>query len=291
MPNPTVGLNPARASNELNVALDNVRRHCGQISDELADMKRMAGINTAVTGVGTLVGAGATAVGFSKSALDNEIKALEKLPQLQVKDTQGLKQDLVTWTQNVRKTMGEISDVGTQKSKNLGNWRTGLLATNTVTNVAGTVIAGKNQIKGSLQDQISRCMTSVDVLTHELAQARVDNDVSPDDMARVQKIVTECGMWSTVNLNSVNKRAKGASVSSGIGAGVGLVGTITSVLANTDKTRSGNARHEQNMNTAANVMAGGATVASASATIFNATQISAIKRAADVADRCEEALK
>ena len=44
---------------------------------------------------------------------------------------------------------------------------------------------------------------------------------------------------------------------------------------------------EKNLNTAANVLAGGTTAASLSATIFNATQISAIKRAATVADECE----
>ena len=48
---------------------------------------------------------------------------------------------------------------------------------------------------------------------------------------------------------------------------------------------------EKNLNTAANVLAGGTTAASLSGTIFNATQISAIKRAATVADECEGALK
>ena len=39
------------------------------------------------------------------------------------------------------------------------------------------------------------------------------------------------------------------------------------------------------------IWAGTTTVASAAATVFNATQISAIKRAAAVADECEGALK
>jgi hypothetical protein len=55
--------------------------------------------------------------------------------------------------------------------------------------------------------------------------------------------------------------------------------------------REGDANKEKNLNTAANVLAGGTTVASGVATVFNATQISAIKRAAAVADGCERALR
>ena len=72
----------------------------------------------------------------------------------------------------------------------------------------------------------------------------------------------------------------------------GLAGTITSASANSDGVRNGDdTQREKKLNTAANVLAGGTTAASLSATIFNATQISAIKRAATVADECEGALK
>ena len=65
----------------------------------------------------------------------------------------------------------------------------------------------------------------------------------------------------------------------------GLNGTMLRGL----EGRSGKQK-EKNLNTAANVMAGGATVASGVATIFNATQIGAIKRAVNIAAECEEAL-
>ena len=96
-------------------------------------------------------------------------------------------------------------------------------------------------------------------------------------------------------MSSVDNRARGATISSGVGAGVGFVGTIVSAVSNTDKTRNDNTaagkKKEKNLNTAANVMAGGATVASGVATVFNATQISAIKKAAEVADNCERVLE
>jgi hypothetical protein len=61
----------------LDAALVNVINNCAGISDELNDMKKMAGINTAVTGVGTLAGGGATAVGFVKVGVDKKAEAAE----------------------------------------------------------------------------------------------------------------------------------------------------------------------------------------------------------------------
>jgi len=66
-------------------------------------------------------------------------------------------------------------------------------------------------------------------------------------------------------------------------------------MANTDKIRDDNTdsgkQKEKNLNTAANVLSGATTVASATATVFNATQISAIKKVATVAQKCTEVLK
>ena len=83
--------------------------------------------------------------------------------------------------------------------------------------------------------------------------------------------------------------------SSIVGAGTGVVGTITSALANSDKIRNDDSERgqqkEKNLNTSANVLAVGSTVASATATVFNATQIKAIKDVAKVASQCSEVLK
>ena len=91
-------------------------------------------------------------------------------------------------------------------------------------------------------------------------------------------------------MKPINRRATGAALASGIGIGTGVVGTITSSVANTNKIRLGDEQKEKNLNTTANVMSGASTAASATATIFNATQISAIKKLTAVAETCEGAL-
>ena len=50
---------------------------CVGIDDELADLKTMAGINTAITSVGTAAGVGATVTGLVKADKDKQIEKLE----------------------------------------------------------------------------------------------------------------------------------------------------------------------------------------------------------------------
>ena len=50
-------------------------------------------------------------------------------------------------------------------------------------------------------------------------------------------------------------------------------------------------KKEKDLNIAANVLSVGATAASISATVFNATQIAAIKKVAGVSEKCTGVLK
>ena len=152
-------------------------------------------------------------------------------------------------------------------------------------------MSGTNRVKGDLKQQIDECLVSVKTLSNIRMQARIDGSATDTDLARAENIIRACDAWTTVDITSINNRSKGATVSSGIGAGLGLAGTITSALANSKDVRDGDSDKEKNLNTAANVLSGGTTATSLSATIFNATQINAIKRAATVADECEGALK
>ena len=52
---------------------------CIGIDDSLSDLKTMAGINTAVTAVGTGLGAGATVVGIVKVNKDAKAEEIESL--------------------------------------------------------------------------------------------------------------------------------------------------------------------------------------------------------------------
>ena len=133
---------------------------CVGIDESLSDLKRMAGINTAVTGVGTAVNTGATVVGIVKANKDRDLEKL--LEELRAQDEsisqkesseQEFSEGTTAWRE-YRKTNPKVSEDEiaklTKKSKSLGNWRTGLLAGGTATNVAGAIIAGTNKVDDDL---------------------------------------------------------------------------------------------------------------------------------------------
>lgn len=281
-------------------ALQGTYSACIGIDESLTDLKKMAGINTAITAVGTGLGAGAVVAGVKKSDVDAKIKSLnEDICKLGGCTKDGIDAASEEQIGEIIKKLVEMnklsedadnelalhelqSQVGAEEvqAKKLGNWRTGLLAGNTLTNVAGVVVAGKNKVGDDLQAQIDNCRAAVNNLKLVAMQAKLDGlDVSEAD-----KIVAACGEYDYVDVSKISNRGKGAMLSSAVGATTGVAGTIASVVANGNKTG-------KDLNGTANALAGASTVASGVATVFNATQISAIKKVATVATQCTEVLK
>lgn len=292
---------------DLSTAIQNAKIACSGISDSMDDMKTKAGINTAVTSVGTVTGGVALGAGGAKAGVDDEQHALEEkvkklidekskvpLEKLEIENEAEFEAEILRVIagnySEFRDDLKKINELE-QKSKTLGNVRTGTLAVSTATNIAGTAIAATNKVSGDLKENINKCIESVKILSDAKLAAKVENTATESELATADKIINACRDYEQVDLRPINKRATSAAVSSGIGAGTGFVGTITSAVANKDKVRDDEGKKEANLNTASNVMAGVTTAASATATIFNASQIAAIKKVVRVADICEGALK
>ncbi len=289
----------------LTAAIQNAKNSCSGISDSMSDLKRRAGINTAVTGVGTLSAGVALGAGIVKSNVDKTIETWEVALDDMIKKQQEQQVEFIRINLNdVEKSLDEKvkstdalkSDIAmaTDASKKLGNIRTGTLAGTAVLDTAGTIIAANNKVDDDLQTKIDNCMKYIKNLKSEEIRARTENTATEVELATANKIITNCRDWEFVDLSPINKRATGAAVSGGAGAALAVIGAITSASANSNSVRSDNSdagkQKEKNLNTASNVLAGGATAASGVATVFNATQISAIKKAAEMADKCEGAL-
>ena len=280
---------------------------CVDIDDNLHDLKVLAGVNTAVTSVGTAAGIGATVTGFVKSSTDSKIAQLEQELQQYIIDNNGLPsilgdEDLDKFMIDFEKHLKESANKQDKKqpktitelqeqSKKLGNWRTGLLATNAATNVAGVAISASTIKKDDFQGQIDACISATKALNTAIMQARINGE----NVTEAEDVYKACAEYEYVDISPIIKRGTGALISSSIGAATGLAGTVVSGVANTDKTRNDNSKDgvkkEKDLNTAANVLSVGATAASVSATVFNATQIAAIKKVATVSEKCTGVLK
>ena len=135
-------------------------------------MKKMAGITTAVTGVGTVAGGVGLGAGIAKAKTDKELSQTEQI----VAELKAAGATQVTSLEMFYETFADaLSETGTlngqayaaqlrakkdklmQKSKNLGNLRTGTLAVATATNIAGAIMSGTNRVKGDLKQQIDNC--------------------------------------------------------------------------------------------------------------------------------------
>lgn len=289
---------------DLNTALQNTYRACADIDNNLHDLKVLAGVNTAVTAVGTGLGVGAAATGFVKASKDKQIEVkLDKLREIEQKNpganssdtewqsfSESLQSELTTAKQEIERYQAEIAKLN-KESKNLGNWRTGLLAGNTVTNVAGAINSSKTINKDDIQGQIDACISATKDLSNAIMQAKMNGE----DVSEAQNIYKTCREYEYVDISPINKRGTGAMVASSIGAGLGGIGTITSGVANSEKIRNNDTdsgkKKRKDLNTASNVLAVSATAASATATVFNATQIAAIKKVAKVSESCTGVLK
>ena len=285
----------------LAVAIQNAKNSCSGISDSMSDLKRRAGISTAVAGVGTLSAGVGLGVGVAKSAKDKEFD--EKIGKSATRVYGGgavveygeITDDMVNAAfDRLEKEVKEYEKIDSE-SKTLGNVRTGTLAGTAVLDTAGTIIAAKNKVGDDLQTKIDNCVKSIKNLQNERMRAQTENTATDIELSTANKIITNCRDWEFIDLSPINKRATGAVVSGGTGAALSVIGAITSASANSDSVRSDNSdagkQKEKNLNVASNVLAGGATAASGVATVFNATQISAIKKAAEMSDKCEGALK
>lgn len=292
----------------LDEALGAVYRECNGIEDSLDDLKKMAGINTAITGIGTGLGVGATVAGIKKASIDKTLSVRLEKTRETLKGTQTAGQatesDLDQLSSDVENL--NFEDFGTseekqagatdntdelqKKSKNLGNLRTGLLAGTTVTGIAGAIIADKNKTDQSLKDQVENCISAMSDLRLSYKAAQISGEPTFD----AADIITACEGYDYIDLSKIDKRATGAKISSIATATTGGAGTIVSALANSKNIRedstTGAEQKEKNLNTTANILAASATVSSAVATAFNASQISVIKKLIEVAENCSDAL-
>ncbi len=305
------------AITDVDTAVRAARTDCIGISAGLTDMKQMAGISTAVSGVGLATGTGAVVAGVAKSKKDaaaEEINmsiedlrrqrdgitdtstALRLSPELQEYRSEFIEFYTARIKSEIDAAITELEtqhDELSEKSKTLGNVRTGLTAGTTAANVGGIVLAQQSSDMTDLATRIGKCAGTIESINDWRIRARMNGT----DVSRLDVIVDACDGYNALDLNKISKLIKGAQVSSIVGTATGVAGLATSIAANTARVRDTNnddgsdTKKEKNLNVAANILSGGAAVASGVATGFSASQIKLIQQLADTADKCEGVLK
>lgn len=272
---------------------------CSGISDELQHLKNMTTAGTVVAGVGTVAAGGALYAGLSKTQIDKEIERLEK----QICDAGGCNPDTVaqmspdTFFNIVILPMSEIAELQQQlvdaekRSKRMGNWRTGLMAGATATNITSAIVSGVNHNQSDLIQQITACNNAVASVKN--ADIGGLNPIENPIVRKLDNIKTWCGNIDATEIEKFEKQqtvVMGTSIAGGV---TGATGTVNSAVANSSGIRNDNSesgkKKEKNLNTTANVMAGATTVLSGVSTGFNIASLTKINKIIKETHRCEEA--
>lgn len=303
---------PALASNESDLiqnaeqVFQATKIVCSGISDEIGRLANISTVNTAITGAGTAAATGALAVGIKKSSVEEEIEKLvtemcadnacnaDTIKNMSDKD----------FEEKVIKNFAKLKELqdSANASKNLGNWRTGLMAGTIGTNLASAIISGRNINQSDLIQQISACNDMVLVATnteHELKTAGIIGINNPI-AKKLDNIKTWCNQIDIADIEKIENRMKGVMGTSIAGGAIGIAGTITSATANSDqytdisnmaKMSDTDKQTGKNLNTAANIMAGANIATGATGTVLNVSLITLAKKLMKTAQRCEEVLQ
>lgn len=283
---------------QLTQLYDATRSVCGAVSDELQHLKNMTTGGAVVSGVGTVAAGGALYAGISKSQIDKEIERLQQ----QICDAGGCTVDGVQamsdsdFLTKVIQPMSEIAALqrqladATKKSIRMGNWRTGLMAGATATNITSAVLSGINHNQSDLIQQITACNNAIDMVAN--ADVSGLNPMENPVVSKLNSIKTWCHGIDVRAIETFEKQQTIAMGTSIAGAVTGATGTVTSAVANSPTIRDNNTdagrKKEKKLNTTANVMAGTTTVLGGVSTGFNIASINKINKIIKQAKLCEE---
>ena len=292
--------------NNANELFNATRIVCSGLSDEISRVSNVSKINTAVTGVGTVAAGGALVAGVAKSNEEREIEAL--VDQICAKggcNPESIRSmDLEQFYNDVITPMAEIAELQNKldRSKKLGNWRTGLMAGTIGTNLASAIISGVNANQSDLIQHIEACNKAIKSLSNMSTKLK-SADIDPFDNPIIQKInnaKTWCNQINVDDAQKIEKRMKGVMGTSIAGAVIGGIGTATSAAANSDKYMDADKRVNltetekqsvKNLNTTANIMSGANVGTGLVETGLNISLITLTKKMIRQAEQCEEALQ
>ena len=278
---------------------------CSGISDEIAKVANVSKVNTAVTAVGTVAAGGALYAGVKKSQEEKEIEdIIENMKANGAFDVDKVR--AMSLEEFYEKVVQPYADVAVlqekiERSKKLGNWRTGLMAGTVGTNLASAILSGLNTNQSDLIQHITACNEMVQAIPDieiQLKAAGV-NPMEYPIVNRLRGVSTWCNKIDTHDIEKIENRMKGVMGTSIAGTVIGGIGVGTSAAANSDKYMDARNKYaltgeekkkEHALNTTANVMAGTNIATGAVETGLNISLITLTKKLIDTAERCEGTL-
>ncbi len=288
------------------VAYEAIRVVCSGVADEIGRVANISKANTAVSVVGTVAAGGALVAGITKSKEEEEIdRLIEEMCNAGGCSAEGVEaMSNAEFFENVLQPMAQIAELQEhiEKSKQLGNWRTGLLAGTIGTNLASAIMSGINTNQSDLIQRVTACNEMIEAIPDiEIELKKVGaNPMEHNVMKKLSNARTWCKPINISDIEKIENRMKGVMGTSVAGVAIGAVGVGTSAAANSNKymdmenkikMSNKDKRKEQALNTTANVMSGANIATGAVETGLNISLITLTKKLMASAQRCEDVLR
>ncbi len=256
------------AGKVLSNAIRDTSAKCAEISESMAEIKKMLTIGTAANAVGTAAGIGGQVASTIKLRKDAEVaNAMRQMntanydkDKLQEMENSEANQNLLKtpkrilvadWSTNLDNVIAAYNKTATSgqtgqnqslqqtlnkaeaASEKAGMARTGLFAVDTATSVAGALTASK-VTKSDFTERIQECVDSLSVLRNAKSRVAMEDGDNADQtyLSKSQRIIEKCGQYETLDLSKLTKLSKGAMITNSVGSVLGGGATATSVLGN-----------------------------------------------------------
>lgn len=176
--------------------------------------------------------------------------------------------------------------VGEKKSRE--GLETGLMVGATITSTASTITSA---ISLSKMDELIKKVKSCNKHIKEIAPIAddlLDEEVDPDDkiIYQVGKIKSACTGFDEQNIESIKGQLIGTTITSGVGAASGIVGTVAKGIGN--KNVGEEVKNKADL--ASKIATGITTATSATGVILSSTTLAGLNKNKDTADKCEKTL-
>ena len=165
---------------------------------------------------------------------------------------------------------------------------TGLMVGATVTSTASTITSA---ISLSKMDELIKKVKSCNKHIKEIAPIAddlLDEEVDPDDkiIYQVGKIKSACTGFDEQNIESIKGQLIGTTITSGVGAASGIVGTVAKGIGN----KNADEEVKNKADLASKIATGITTATSATGVILSSTTLAGLNKNKDTADKCEKTL-
>ena len=271
-------------------ALNVAKIACAGIADEISRVSGMATAGVATNAVGAVASGAAVGVGVAKSAEDKQ--SLNNTVSISCSFETVYNMDDAA----ALDLIANMGDLYSQRSKRLGNWRTGLMAGAGATHIASAVLGGINVNQSELAQHVTACNNALNqlrIVQKQMASEGVSPFTNPIRQ-QVTRAIDVCMDLDVADVEKIEKKEKAVLGTSATGAAVAIAGVITSASANSDKLRSAMDDKEKkkfnNLNTASNALAGVSGAGAVMSTVFNASLIKLTRQMVQTARECEGAL-